>query len=60
MITYVHHSVIRNSEKMESMFSQISIENSLNKLQWSHAMECCYADLKIIMKINTPYEEKCP
>lgn len=50
MYKYVHYDVICNSEKMESMFSQFSIETSLNKLQYSHEMECVHADLKIIMK----------
>lgn len=59
MYKYVHY-VICNSEKMESMVSQFSIENSLNKLQYSHEMECFYEDLKIIMKINIHYKEKCP
>lgn len=43
---------------MECIFSQFSIENSLNKLQHSHAIECHYVDLTIIMKINTHCKEK--
>lgn len=58
MYEYVLYGVIHNSERLESIFFQFSIENSLNKLQHSHALDCCYADLKIITKINTHYKEK--
>lgn len=58
MYKYVHYGIIHNSERLESVFFQFSVENSLNKLQHSHALDCCYADLKIIMKINIHYKEK--